>query len=159
MGRKRTGSGKHIYICIALLICFTFSGCVSSVGNVGTDTTQGSEPRWRFLKTEDSQNKKNMFSSTDTSVGDEIVFNTGLNYADPGNPRKDYNRSVNSFKKITTEHPMSAWADRAHILLEILQENMKLKKQTTDLSQENMKLKEIIEESKKVDVEIERKKR
>ncbi len=105
--------------------------------------------------------------------GDETLFNTALRFADPGNPSKDYNKSIVAFKKLITEYPKSTWSYRGHIILEILQENAKLKKQLgdlqldnakarkqgTDLQQEITKLKEIIEQSKKVDVEIEQKKR
>ena len=174
MGRKCTGSGKYIYICIAFLICFVISGCVASVENVETQTTQRDVPRWRFLKADDSQeDQKNLLSSEKISSNDEVLFNTGISYADPGNSTKDYNKSITTFKKLITEHPKSTWAYRGHVISEILQENAKLRKQGTDLPQENAKLrkqgtdlpqenaklKEIIEQSKKVDIEIEQKKR
>ena len=160
MGRKRTGPGKYIYVCIAFLICFLISGCVASVGNVETQTTQRDIPRWRFLKADDSQeDQQNLFSSEKISSNDEDLFNTGISYSDPGNPAKDPNKSMAAFKKLVTEHSKSSWAYRGHVISEILQENAKLKKQGTDLLQENAKLKEIIEQSKKVDIEIEKKKR
>jgi hypothetical protein len=140
MGRKHTGAGQYIYVCIAFLICFVISGCVAS--------------DWRFFKTGDSQeNQKNLLSN------DEALFNTGLSYADPGNPVKDYDKSLTAFKRLVTEYPKSTWAYRGHIISEVLQESTKLKKQGADLSKENTKLKEIIEQSKKVDIEIEKKKR
>ena len=134
MGRKYTGSGKYIYICIAFLICFVISGCAASVGNVETQTTQEDASRWRFLKTDDSQeDQKNLLSSEKTSLSDERLFDIGLSYADPGNSTKDYNKSITTFKKLITEYPKSTWAYRGHVISEILQENAKLKKQGTDL--------------------------
>jgi hypothetical protein len=174
MGRECTGPGKYIYICIALLISFIFSGCAASVGNVENQTTQGDVSRWRFLRTDDSQkDQKNLLSSEKVPSNDETLFNTGVSYADPGNSSKDYNKSITTFKKLVTDHPKSTWAYRGHVISEILQENAKLRKQGTDLSQENAKLrkqgtdlsqenaklKEVIEQSKKVDIEIEKKKR
>jgi hypothetical protein len=174
MGRKWTGSGKYLYVCITLLICFVISGCVSSVGNVESNTTQEAKPRWRFLRSDSSkEGQKNLLSSEKTPSDDEVLFNTGLSHADPGSPAKDYNKSITTFKKLVTEHPQSTWAYRGRIISEILQENTKLKKQGTDLLQENTKLKkqgtdllqentklkEVIEQSKKVDIEIEQKKR
>jgi hypothetical protein len=160
MGRKYTGPGKHIHICIAFLMCFTISGCVASVGNMETKTTQEDVTRWRYLKGDNlPEDQKNKLSSANTSLGDERLFDMGISYADPGNSTKDYNKSITTFKKLVTEHPNSIWVYRGHVISEILQENTKLKKQGTDLLQENTKLKEIIEQSKKVDIEIEKKKR
>ena len=172
MGRKCTRSGKYIYVCIAFLICCVISGCVAPMENVGTKT--GDTSRWRFLKADDSQeNQQNLLSSEKTSLSDERLFDVGISYADPGNSTKDYNKSITTFKKLVTEHPRSTWSYRGHVISEILQENAKLKKQGADLQQENAKLKkqgadlqqenaklkEIIEQSKKVDIEIEKKKR
>jgi hypothetical protein len=173
MGRKCTWPGKYIHICIAFIICFVFSGCVASVGNMEAQTTQRDISRWRILKADDSrENNKNQLSTEKTSLSDDRLFDVGISYADPGNSTKDYNKSITTFKKLTTEYPKSAWAYRGYVITDILQENAKLKKHVTDLqqentkikkqgsdlSQENTKLKEIIEQSKKVDIEIEQRK-
>jgi hypothetical protein len=175
MGRKCTWPGKYINICIAFIISFAISGCVASVGDMEAKTAQGdAAPRWRFLKADASQeDQQNKLSSEKASLNDERLFDIGISYADQGNSTKDYNKSIATFKKLVTEHPNSIWVYRGHVLSDILQENTKLKKQGTDLLQENTKLKkqgtdllqentklkEIIEQSKKVDIEIEQKKR
>jgi hypothetical protein len=174
MGRKYTGSGKHIYVYIAFLICFIISGCAAPMGNVETKSTQRDVPRWHFLKADESQeDQQKKLPSEKASLSDERLFDIGISYADPGNSTKDYNKSITTFKKLTTEHPNGIWAYRGHVISDILQENTKLRKQGTDLSLENTKLrkqgtdlslentklKEIIEQSKKVDIEIEKKKR
>ena len=159
MGRKCTRPGEYIYICTALLICFVIVGCAASVGTVETQTTQKDVARSRLLKTDNSQgDQKNLLSSEKMS-SDEDLFNTGISYSDPGNPARDYNKSLTTFKTLITEYPKSTWAYRGHVISDLLQENTKLKKQGTDLLQENTKLKEIIEQSKKVDIEIQQKKR
>ena len=137
-------------------------------------TTQEDVTHWRYLKGNSSQeDQQNKLSSKKTSLSDERLFDIGISYADPGNSTKDYNKSITTFKKLVTEYPNSVWIYRGHVISEILQENAKLKrqgtdlsqenaklkKQGTDLSQENAKLKEIIEQSKQVDIEIEKKKR
>jgi hypothetical protein len=174
MGRKYTGPGKYIYICVAFLIYFIISGCVASVGNVETQTSQRDIPRWRFLSSDDSQkDQQDQLSSEKISSSDESLFDSGISYADPGSHSKDYNKAVTTFKKLIAEHPKSTWSYRGHVISDILQENAKLRKlsgdiqlenakvrkQSADLLQENAKLKEIIEQSKKVDIEIEKKKR
>jgi hypothetical protein len=142
--------------------------------NVETKSTQRDVPRWHFLKADESQeDQQSKPSSEKTSLSDERLFDIGISYADPGNSTKDYNKSIATFKKLVTVHPNSIWVYRGHVISDILQENTKLKKQGTDLLQENTKLKkqgtdllqentklkEIIEQSKKVDIEIEKKKR
>ncbi len=174
MGRKYIGTGKHIYFYITFLICFMIFVYIASAENARAQTTPKDGPRWRLLKADDSQGNKQDTSSPDKILpNDEELFNTGMSYADPGNPAKDYNKSITTFKKLITEHPQGAWAYRSHVVSEVLQENTKLRKlsgdlqlenaktrkQNADLQQENAKLKEIIEQSKKVDIEIEKKKR
>lgn len=160
MGRKCTGSRQYLYLCIALLICTVISGCASYGDNVENGTIQRNEPRCRLLNGDEAQeDQKNLHASANLSTTAEVLFNTGLSYADPRDPRKDHNRSVTTFKRLIKEHPKSVWADRSHILLDVLQENARLRKQSTDNQQENARLKQIIEQSKNVDIEIEQKKR
>jgi tetratricopeptide (TPR) repeat protein len=45
-----------------------------------------------------------------TLLVDEVFFNTGLIYARPGNPKKDYGKSLHFFKKLVTDHPQSPLA-------------------------------------------------
>jgi hypothetical protein len=160
MGRKCTGSWQYLYLCIALLICSVISGCASYGENMETGAIQRDEPRWRPLNNDERQeDQKNHRASANMPPTAEVLFNTGLSYADPRDPRKDHNRSVTAFKKLIQTHPKSVWADRSHVLLDILQENARLRKQSTDSQQENARLKQIIEQSINVDIEIEQKKR
>jgi hypothetical protein len=174
MGRKRTGSWQHLYLCIALLICLVVSGCASYKENVETGATQVNGPHWRLLNNDGAHgDQKNPHGSANMPQTAEVLFNTGLSYADPRDPRKDYTKSVIVFKKLIQAYPNGVWADRSHILLDILQENTRLRKQSVDSQQENTRLrkqsvdsqqentrlKQIIEQSKNVDIEIEQKKR
>ena len=159
MGRKCTGSWQYLYLCIALLICTVISGCASFGDNVENGTIQRNEPRCRLLNGDEAQEDQNLHASANMPTTAEVLFNTGLSYADPRDPRKDHNRSVTTFKRLIKEYPNSVWADRSHTLLDVLQENARLRKQSTDNQQENARLKQIIEQSKNVDIEIEQKKR
>jgi len=76
---------------------------------------------------------------------DDALFNLGLVFAHPGNPKKDYGKSIAFFNRLLKEYPQSPLADQAKIWLGVLQENGKLA--------------EIIEKSKQVDIEIEERKR
>jgi outer membrane protein assembly factor BamD (BamD/ComL family) len=91
--------------------------------------------------------------------GDEANFTIGLIYANPKYQKKDYGKAVNSLTRIIKEYPQSPWAGHAKILLDIIQENEKLKRVSAEANQENEKLKNMFEQSKKVDLEVEEKKR
>jgi outer membrane protein assembly factor BamD (BamD/ComL family) len=91
--------------------------------------------------------------------GDEAIFTIGLIYAYPKYQKKDHGKAVTSLTKIIKEYPQSRWSGHAKILLDIIQENEKLKRVSAEANQENEKLKNMFEQSKKVDLEVEEKKR
>lgn len=76
---------------------------------------------------------------------DEILFHLGLIYAHPNNPKKDYAKSLDFFKRLIKDHPKSPLSEQAKTWVGILQENEKLS--------------EVIQKSKQVDIEIEERKR
>jgi len=98
------------------------------------------------------ENQRVLSLSGQDPPGDEALFNIGLIYAHPGNPKKDYGKSLTFFKKLTKDHPQSPWVEQGKIWTGMLQENEKL-------NQTIQKLNQVIEESKQVDIEIEEKKR
>jgi hypothetical protein len=83
---------------------------------------------------------------------DEALFNIGMIYAHPRNPKKDYAKSLTFFKKLIKDHPQSPRVEQAKIWTGMLLENEKL-------NQNVQKLNHMIEESKQVDIEIEERKR
>ncbi len=94
-----------------------------------------------FLK----ENEKALSLSGNKFAKDEALFNLGLAYAHPGNPKKDYGKSISFFKRLLKDYPQSPLSDQAKAWLEVLQENEKLI--------------EMIEKSKQIDLEIEERKR
>ena len=111
---------------------------------------------------------------------DEAVFNMGLIQAYLGNPRKDFDKSIDFMKRVIKEYPQSPFVPQANIWIGILQANEKLAKENEKLIKdqeklakenerlakdheklvkENEKLIKMLEEYKRVDIEIEEKKR
>jgi tetratricopeptide (TPR) repeat protein len=83
---------------------------------------------------------------------DEALFNMGWIYAHPGNPKKDYKRSIFFFEKLLVAFPQSFWSERARVWLGILQENEKLNERVEALNRGNEKSRQLdrmIEEWKK----------
>ncbi|MBN2538872.1 MAG: tetratricopeptide repeat protein [Deltaproteobacteria bacterium] len=72
------------------------------------------------------------------SPGDRALFNIGLIYAHHKNPQRDYKKSITFFKKMIDEFPESPLIDEASLWIEVLQ---------------------VIEKMKRVDIEIEKKKK
>lgn len=104
----------------------------------------------RFMAQGDFESASNEITrvlslSPGTPPEDEALYSLALIYAHSGNPRRDYNRSVDFFKRLLKDHPKSPWAEHAKIWMTVLEENEKLS--------------QIIEKSKQVDLEIEEKKR
>jgi len=94
-----------------------------------------------FLK----ENEKALSLSGNKSAKDEALFNLGLAFAHPGNPKKDYGKSISFFKRLLKDYPQSPLSDQAKVWLEVLDENEKLI--------------QMIEKSKQIDLEIEERKR
>ncbi len=182
MGRKRTGAGELFCLCIAGLMFLPLSGCISlreketvhfkkeaaetkvEVKKEGgqVDQTQKTVSElllWArlLLERQDyegalNENQKVLNLSGRTPPGDEALYHMGLVYVHFGNPKKDYGKALTLFKRVPVDYPESPWAEQAKVWVAILQENEKL-------NQMIQKLNRVIEESKKVDIGIEEKKR
>ncbi len=172
MGRKRTRTREFIYFCIVSLIFFACFGC-AILNEKPKVVAKKDEPRVKeetsiilsghllrartLLDQRDydgssKENQKVLSLAGQNSPGDEALFNMGVIYAHAGNPKKDYDKSIFFFKKLTKDYPKSPFVTQARVWTGILQENEKLR-------QTIQKLNQVIEESKQVDIEIEEKKR
>ena len=92
-----------------------------------------------------AENQKVLALSNRQPPGDEALFNIGLIYAHSGNPKKDYRKALDSFRKMMTDYPKSPLFEQAKIWAGLLQENERLN--------------QVIEKSRQVDMEIEERKR
>jgi tetratricopeptide (TPR) repeat protein len=92
-----------------------------------------------------NENQKILSMSTHQPPRDEALFNLGLIYAHFGNPKKDFGKSLDFFKKLIKDYPRSPLVEQAKIWVEVLQENEELN--------------HVIQKLKQVDIEIEERKR
>lgn len=79
------------------------------------------------------------------SPKDEALFNLGLVYAHEGNPKKDFLKSLEFFKRLIHDYPRSPLVEQAKIWVGLLQEYESLN--------------QVIEKLKEVDIEVEERKR
>jgi tetratricopeptide (TPR) repeat protein len=92
-----------------------------------------------------SEMEKILSQSPGTPLEDEALYTLGLMYAHFGNPKKDYRRSLEFFRRLLKDHPKSPWVEQAKVWIAVIEENAKLN--------------QVIEKSKQVDLDIEQKKR
>ena len=104
---------------------------------------------------------------------DVALFNMGLVSAYSLNPKKDYPKALDSFKKLLSQHPHSPFAEQAKVWIQVLEEHQKiaderqklveekrtLARERETLSQEREKLKYAVERSRQLDIEIEKRRR
>lgn len=182
MGKKPTGKGKYICILIANLLIFSSVSCSYLEGKreeavvepkiiepkiiepiitepeipeikeivVPTKEEKEAERLKALLDTAKNlmaqgdfegslrENQKVIEISGKKPPGDAALFNMGLIYSHYGNPNKDYKRSLDFFNKLLDDYPDSPLSEQAKIWIGVLK---------------------VIEESKKVDIEIEQKKK
>jgi tetratricopeptide (TPR) repeat protein len=98
------------------------------------------------------ENQKVLSLYGNVPPGDEALFNTGLIYAHYGYPKRDYQKSLDSFKRLMKVFPQSPLVGRSKIWIGILQENERLNREIEELNK-------TIKKSKQVDIEIDEKKK
>jgi tetratricopeptide (TPR) repeat protein len=155
MGRKRTGSRKYIYLCLAGLIYLSVTGCavlqeVELRGEVRDHLERGQ----RLLAQGDFQGaeaafEQVLFLSPQRPPEDEALLGLGLVYAHFGNAKKDYRKAAGYFSRLMTRYPKSPLGEQAKIWANLLQENENLKKSLQDDQQDVARLKQAIEKSEK----------
>jgi len=92
-----------------------------------------------------SENQRVLSVAHPRSSKDEALFNLGLVYAHEGNPKKDFLKSLDFFKRLIREHPRSPLVEQAKIWVGLLQEYESLG--------------QVIQKLKQVDIEVEERKR
>ena len=155
MGRKRTRARQFIYFCIASLIILSLSGCATL--DKMKVKIKGQVEAYQYLyygkellargdyEGALNENKKILSLALHRSPEDEALFNVGLIYAHPENPKKDYGKSFFFFKKLTEEFPKSPWSERAKIWTGIFQEYENLSQTAETVNQTIEKLTKMVE--------------
>jgi tetratricopeptide (TPR) repeat protein len=105
--------------------------------------------------------------------GDMALYNMGLIFACSLNPKKDYQKALDTFKKLVSQYPHSSFAEDVKVWIQVLEEHQKiaderrkfleenrnLTREREILSQERERLKSTVEKSRQLDIEIEKRRR
>ena len=152
MGRKRARKRKFLYLYIAGLM-FLFSPGCASLENFKVKIERQRETRQSLHRSKElfaqgdyegafRENLKILLLALHEPPEDEALFNIGLLYAHPGNPKKDYKKSLSYFERLTDDFPKSPWTEQAKIWAGVLQENKKLNQTVETLNQMSEKSKQ-----------------
>ncbi len=172
MGGEPTRRGKLIHLCIAGVLLISFlSGCFYfkekeiirfEKGEVQQDKTLKEHDESLFLaKSLLDRNdfegalkeyQKVLTLSGVTPPGDEALYHMGMILVHYGNPKRDYVKSLAFFRRLVKDYPQSPRIEQARLWIGVLQE-------VERLNQSIQKCQQTLEETKKVDIEIEEKKR
>lgn len=74
------------------------------------------------------------------SPSDEALFTIGVAHVHHKNPRKDYERSLGFFVRLIRDYPQSALVDQARTWIEVLQVIEKLKKVDKEIEEKKKEL-------------------
>jgi hypothetical protein len=150
MGGKRSGTGQLVYLCIAHLILIWAWSCAPVRPQPPNEAVQAVLRGRRLLAQNEFENSAKEFHkalalSANKAPADDAIFHLGLVSVHAGNPKRDNRAALNHFSRLVKEHPQSPWVDQAKAWVAMIQMNEKLA--------------ETLEKSKKVDIEIEEKRR
>jgi len=181
MGRKQTGSGQFFYFSITLLIFSLLSGCLRLEKNT---PPKGEGDTREIGKAEElskslaadleraaklcsqgdydgafRENQRVLSLSGENAPGDRALFNMALISAESGNPKKDYEKALLFLQSMIRDYPQSSLVEEAKTWATVLQENEKSRQESERLRKEGERLRRIIEQSKEVDLLVDKKRR
>jgi len=176
MGKKQIWSRKRFYIyssCLIILLLITInSGCASFYSLEKKWLTQGYflKAKYKLSKMEFDEAMKINKEILDTApyypFGNKALFNISMIWLHPDNPNRNYNKSLEYFKKIEKKYPNDDKSNEIPIWIFIISELIKkdnnINKLNELLNDEKCKsndLKNQLIKLKEVDIGIEEKKR
>jgi outer membrane protein assembly factor BamD (BamD/ComL family) len=149
MGGEQIRARKHFHFCIASLMIFILLfGCAWMKGALFPNQSREYLSRGQKLFSKGNYDgavnefQKVLSLPSNKPLKDEALFNMGLVYAHFGNPKRDYEKSLNLFMKVLNDYPKSHQVEYAKIWVGVLLESLETTKKVE-------KLKEVIRNSEK----------
>jgi outer membrane protein assembly factor BamD (BamD/ComL family) len=173
MGRKRIRQGKHLYIFIACVILAGICGCTGLQGALaGPDYWQADHYRAGGDYRAALKQYRDIIDLY-PKAADEAYFGMGCLYAHPRNPQRDYQKSLEAFRRVVNDYPRSRYRDGAeaflHVVGEAASQNSQtasqkklvetLEKQVESQQKQVEGLQKQIEQMKEIDRSLEEKRR
>jgi outer membrane protein assembly factor BamD (BamD/ComL family) len=166
MGRKRSRQGKHLHLFLACLILIGISGCAGFQGLLAKPDYWQADQQLASGNYETALEQYRQINQLYPKTADEALFKIGCLYAHPKNPKRDYQKSLDVFRQLVSEHPRSSYREPADAFIAILGELMSrdrgapaLKRQVDSLEKQVETLQKQIEQMKEIDRSLEEKRR
>lgn len=146
MGQERSGKGEHLLLCLAFCVSISLwlCGCALPVKQWQGEYALREAKELREKGDYSASEKKTLGVLEDfpQTMGDEALFQLGLIYALPKNPKADYEKSKLYFEKLLTLHPESkrkeeaaAWSSAVTRIARSEREILELQKKSNLLEQ------------------------
>lgn len=162
------------YYLLAVVVTFTvLTGC-SSMTNL-SESKMPVERHAAFERVnllvsegqyETAYNETQKIMREGAEAPDVALFNLGMISAHSANPKKNYPRALSHFRTVINEYPQSPLAEPAKTWIQVIEEYQRMSdekrllvRERESLMQEKEKLKYANEKSRRVDVEVERRRR
>ena len=171
MKRLEAGS-RNLLRVTGLSACVLLGGC--SLGEFPAATELAPAPLVQTPRNFAAALKQNQDAVRERRGAQDVaLYNIGVIFAHPANPRKDPVKAASSFHALIAEHPRSPYAEQARTWLQVLDHQQKLTEERQKLAeerralnrerellaQERQKLNYASERSQQLDMEIEKRRR
>jgi outer membrane protein assembly factor BamD (BamD/ComL family) len=173
MGRKRSRQGKHLHLFLACLILIGISGCTGVQGMLAKPDYWQADQQLASGNYTAALEQYREINRLYPRASDEGLFKIGCIYAHPKNPKRDYQKSLDVFRQLVTEHPRSNYREPTDTFIAILGELASrdreltnrdrgapaLRRQVDSLEKQVETLQKQIEQMKEIDRSLEEKRR
>ncbi len=122
MGRKRIRQGKHLYLFIACVILAGICGCTGLQGALARPDYWQADHYLSGGNYEAAMKQYREITELYPQAADEALFGMGCLYAHPKNPQRDYQKSLDAFRRVVNDYPRSKYREAAEALLSVVGE-------------------------------------
>lgn len=148
MGGKRSRTREYLYYGLACIVALAGTGCGAWLKTQYPDGKPAPQPCVRLqdaralIDRGDFDGAVRVYQDalarpgTERGIG-ELLFELGLLHAHNKNPKKDYRKSQDYFRRLVREYPRSALVEEAKIWIDVLDTMEKSKR--VDMQIEKMK--------------------
>ena len=162
MGRKRDRKRKLFYLYLAVIVIAIqfLSGCTTLRWVLEGKQELDDAKQMALHGDQDAAVKKYAQIVSDyPEMGDQALFRTAILYAQPKAGKSDYQKSLDVFQTMLERYPQSSLKEEAGVMVALIKELRKAQQQTDAWEKKAETLKQRIEKMKKIDQDIELKKR
>ena len=133
MGRKRSRQGKHLHLFLACLILIGISGCTGVQGMLAKPDYWQADQQLVGGNYAAALEQYREINRLYPRASDEGLFKIGCIYAHPKNPNRDYQKSLEAFRRLISEYPRSRYRVPSETAAAVVTELTNQEKRTSDL--------------------------